>query len=58
MLLVNGNQEFCNVSDELIALSLPQHVHTKFQMLNQDLLKMQRGRHFHRGFNDEHNSID
>lgn len=57
-LLVYGNQEFCNVSDELITLSLPQHIHTQLQMLDQNLLKMQRGRYFYRGLNDYHNSID
>lgn len=57
-LLVNGNQEFCNVSDELIALCLPQHVHTQLQMLDQNLLKMRGGRHNYRGFNDYHNSTD
>lgn len=41
--LVDRNEEFCNMCDELIAFSLPQHVRTNLQMLDQNLLQMRRG---------------
>lgn len=41
-LLIDGDDEFCNVSDELIAFGFPQCIHTDLQVFHQDFLK--RGR--------------
>lgn len=41
-LLINGDNEFGNVSDELIAFGFPQCLHTDFEVFHQDFLK--RGR--------------
>lgn len=36
--LIDGDNEFGNVCDELIAFSFPQRVHTHLEMFNQNLL--------------------
>lgn len=41
-LLIDGDNEFGNVRDELVALSLPQCLYTDLKVFNQDFLKSGR----------------
>lgn len=41
-LLINGDNQFSNVRDELIAFGFPQRLHTHLEVFDQDFLK--RGR--------------
>lgn len=40
-LLINGDYEFVNVGDELVALSFPQSICALLQKLHEDILKKQ-----------------
>lgn len=40
-LLINGDYEFVNVGDELVALSFPQSIRALLQKLHEDILKKQ-----------------
>lgn len=43
--LIDGDNEFGNVCDELIAFSFPQCVHTHLEIFNQNLLSSEKKKH-------------